>query len=237
MGLDFALLESALLGSDPDVQILRPEGDDDLRVHSRLIHRAAPPECRRVFLERFSGAAIQRSTAHQEQASAMALSGNRSQALASFQIALERNPRNWLLIGEAAVFAREQLRDAPLAIELARKALDLNPWYSPWLWNLLGESFAGAGRHPEAHDCHLRAERIRPDDPATQCYLAGSWLRRGDPAQSLQAVARGLAADSAGMHRHVLLDRQQEAIGALALRWARERESSSRRQETPSPDL
>jgi tetratricopeptide (TPR) repeat protein len=235
MGLDFALLENTLLRRYPDVQSLRPEGDDDLSIHSRLIHRAAPPECRRAFLERFSGDASQRSLALTEQARAQALSGDTIEALSSFQAALEDNPRNWLLIGEAAVFAREQLRDASRAIELAQAALELNPWYSPWLWNVLGESFADAGRHADAHDCHLRAELIHPQDPATQSFLAGSWLRRGDPARSLYAIARGLTGDSAGMHRHLLLQRQQEAIGSLALRWARERESFARRQGAALP--
>ncbi len=235
MGLDFALLETTLRRRDPDVRSMRPEGDDDLRIHSRLIHRAAPAECRRVYLRRFSGDAVERSMALAEQARTEALSGDKSEALRSFQAALESNPRNWLLIGEAAVFAREQLRDVGRAIELAQTALDLNSWYSPWLWNVLGESFASAGRHDEAHECHLRAERIQPDDPATHCNLAASWLRRGDPVRSLHAVARGLVGDLADMHRHVLLERQQEAIGALALRRARERESSARRERTQLP--
>ena len=40
-------------------------------------------------------------------------------------------------------------------LDLVQAALDLNPWYSAWLWNVLGNSLTDAGRHDEAHDCHL----------------------------------------------------------------------------------
>jgi len=235
MGLDFSLLARTLLRACPDLQIESPPGDDDLRIHARLIHRAAPPECRRVFLDRFSAEASERSAALTAEARAAAQSGDRAKALRCFHAAVDSNPRNWLLIGEAAVFAREQLHEYSRAIELAKTALELNPSYSSWLWNVLGESLTSAGRHDEAHDSHLQAERVHPDDPATQCHLAGSWLRRGDPARSLHAVARGLAGDTTSTHRHVLLERQQEAIRRLALRWEREWQASARRQETSLP--
>src|SRR5262249_16775126 len=109
------------------------------------------------------------------------------------------------------------------------------PWYSAWLWNLLGESLAGAGRDDEAHDCHLRAEGVHPSDPQTQVHLAASWLRCGNPERSLQAIAQGLANDSDSMHRHVLLEKHQAAIAALALRWTRERESAVRRSGATLP--
>jgi hypothetical protein len=51
----------------------------------------------------------------------------------------------------------------------------------------------------------------------------------GDPARSLKAVASGLANDSNAMLRHVLLQRQQQAIDALARRWNAERATAARR--------
>ena len=215
------------------VHVLTPEGDEGLLIHSRLIHREPQPGYCRVYLDRFAAARRQHSEALDSNARSAAASGRRKEALEAFRTAIEGNPRNWRLLGEAAEFAARQLRDHRLAIELAQAGLDLNPWYSAWLWNVLGESLAGAVRHDEAHQCHLHAERIHPSDPKTQSNLAESWLRLGSPERSLQAIANGLAHDSDSMHRHVLLARQQAAIAALALRWTRERESAARKQESP----
>jgi tetratricopeptide (TPR) repeat protein len=238
MGLDFALLEQTLrqrtaCGPRGPVHVLTPEGDEGLLIHSRLIHREPQPGYCRVYLDRFAAARRQHSEALDSNARSAAASGRRKEALEAFRTAIEGNPRNWRLLGEVAEFAARQLRDHRLAIELAQAGLDLNPWYSAWLWNVLGESLAGAGRHDEAHQCHLHAERIHPNDPKTQSNLAESWLRQGSPERSLQAIANGLAHDSDSMHRHVLLARQQAAIAALALRWTRERESAARKQESP----
>jgi hypothetical protein len=75
----------------------------------------------------------------------------------------------------------------------------------------------------------LQACRIHPADAKTQLRLADSWLEMGDPARSLGAVASGLANDSNAMLRHVFLQRQQQAIDALARRWNAERATAARR--------
>jgi tetratricopeptide (TPR) repeat protein len=97
------------------------------------------------------------------------------------------------------------------------------------LWNVLGDCLQALNRPRDAHECYLQACRIRPADAETHLRLAASWLRMGDPARSLKAVASGLANDSNAMLRHVLLQRQQQAIDALARRWNAERATAARR--------
>src|SRR4029077_3444818 len=133
-------------------------------------------------------------------------------------------------IGEAADFVAKQLKDYENALELARAALELNPWYSPWLWNVLGECLTALRRDAEAHECYSQAHRIHPADAHTNLKLAQSWLVLGDPRRSLEAVARGLANDSTALFRHTLLDQQQQAIASLTKSWHAERETAARRQ-------
>ena len=121
-------------------------------------------------------------------------------------------------------------RDPAAGLELACRALQLNPWYSPFLWNVLGECLTALGRHDEAHDCHLEAARIHPGDVETHLHLAKSWVTLGDAARGLEAVARGLAADADAMHRHSLLAVQQAAIDQLSRGGTARREAALRRQ-------
>jgi tetratricopeptide (TPR) repeat protein len=86
-----------------------------------------------------------------------------------------------------------QLRDFETALQLAREAVELNPWYSPWRWNVLGDCLNGMRRQRDAHECFQQAHRIHPLDVETNLKLAASWLAAGDPWRSLESVARGLA--------------------------------------------
>jgi tetratricopeptide (TPR) repeat protein len=155
--------------------------------------------------------------------------GRFHEALDLYRAAIEASSRDWQLIWEAADFVMTHLRDFETAANLARQALELNPWYAAGLWNLLGDSLAGLRRPQDAHECYLQADRIQPDDAETNLKLAGSWLMQGDLRRSLNAIARGLANDSHAMFRHLLLKKQEEAISALTVRWNAERTSSLRR--------
>jgi tetratricopeptide (TPR) repeat protein len=228
MGLNFALLEDHFRRCGATV--LKPAGDDGSSIHARLLLRSAVPATRRAFNIQFSAGAREHSNAPCEQARQEARSRQFRQALASFRTAIERNPRDWHLIGEAAEFVSTQLRDHDAGLELAREALEMNPWYSAWLWNVLGECLASLQRPAEAHECYLQAHRINPGDVKTNLKLAQSWVAMGDPRRSLEAVARGLANDSSALLRHALLETQQQAIASLSLRWHAERETSARRQ-------
>jgi tetratricopeptide (TPR) repeat protein len=227
MGVNFPLLDEYCGRS---ATVLTPIGEDPRPIESRLLLRGDLPATRRVFNERLASIALQHAAAPGEQARREAAMGQLRQAVASYGTAIERNPQDWVLIGEAAEFVAAQLRDYTVGMELAKEALQLNPWYSPWLWNVLGECLASLKRPEEAHECYLHAHRIHPEDPATNLKLAHSWLVLGDPQRSLEAAATGLANDSNALFRHALLGQQQQAIASLSLRWQAERETSARRR-------
>ena len=86
-------------------------------------------------------------------------------------------------------------------LELARAALELNPWYSPWLWCVLGDCLFGLGRRELAHEAYLEALRIDPADARTHFNLSFTHQDRGELDQALHAIARAFAADAAGIHR------------------------------------
>jgi hypothetical protein len=228
IGLNFQLLEDHFRRCSATV--LKPEGDADVKIQARLLLRGDVLGTRRTFEERFGAQKRKEAQAPFEQARQEAAAGRWREALASYRTAIDRNPRDWQLIGEAAEFVSTQLKDYATGLKLAREAVALNPWYSPLLWNVLGECLAVLERPVEAHECYLQANRIHPKDAQTNLKVAQSWLALGDPQRSLEAVARGLANDSDARFRHTLLDHQQQAIAALTKRWHAERETVARRQ-------
>ena len=211
------------------MESLKPEGDDARRLHARLLSRGGLPLTRQAFESRFAAEKLDEEEGLVNQARQQGAAGLLREALAGYRTAIERNPRNWQVIGEAAEFVTAGLRDPASGLELARAAIQLNPWYSPYLWNVLGDCLQALNRPPDAHECYLQACRINPANAETHLRLAASWLQMGDPGRSLEAVARGLANDSNAMLRHVLLQRQQQAIDALARGWNAERATAARR--------
>jgi tetratricopeptide (TPR) repeat protein len=228
MGLNFPLLENHFARCGATV--LKPVGDDGTRTHARLLSRDALPGTSHRFNERFGERTHEHAQAPIEQARQEAAAGRWREALASYRTAIDRNPRDWQLIGETAEFVSTQLKDHKTGLALAREALALNPWFSPWLWNVLGDCLTSLERPEEAHECYLQAHRIHPNNAQTNLTLAQSWLALGNPQRSLEAVARGLANDSNALFRHALLEKQQEAIASLTRRWHAERETLARRQ-------
>jgi Flp pilus assembly protein TadD len=227
VGIDFDALDRHVRSAG--FESLKPTGDDRLQTHPRLILRGALHGTREVFDARFAATARDDIAAPIVEARRQADAGWLVEALMSYRAALERSPNDWRVVGEAAKVAL-QLGDHVTALELARTAVALNPWYTPSLWNGLGDALAGLGRGREAHECYLQGWRIHPGDVETNLRLAGSWLARGDPSRSLGAVARGLAHDSDGMFRHLLLDKQQQAIDYLSLQWTVERQTAARKR-------
>jgi tetratricopeptide (TPR) repeat protein len=206
-----------------------PVGDATRRLHARLLSRGGLPRTRQAFEARFAAATLDQSEALVDQARQQAASGLLPQALAGYRLAIERNPRNWQVIGEAAEFVTTGLRDPGSGLELARAAIQLNQWYSSYLWRVLGDCLSALERARDAHECYLQACQINPADAEAQLRLADSWIQIGDPARSLEAAARGLANDSNAMLRHEILKKQQQAIDELSRRWHAERATAARR--------
>ena len=227
VGLDFRPLEQHVRAAG--FESLKPAGDDLLKTHPRLILRSELRGTRETFEARFASSARNEAASSIDEARQQADAGWLAEALISYRAALELSPSDWQLMGEAASVAT-RLRDHATALELARTAVALNPWYDAFLWNVLGDALAGLGRDLDAHECYAQAYRIHPRDVQTNLKLAGSWLTRGDPARSLEAVARGLAHDAEGMFRHLLLDKQRQAIDCLSARWNVERQAAARKR-------
>lgn len=215
-GLNFLMLERELqqLGA----MLVTPSGDASAALHSRLVSRRALPEVGRVF-ERHCGESA-RLEAERRLATARehAAAGRLDPALIAYRDCLEHSPRDWALLGEVTEFMLGRIRDYTAAVTLAQTALRLNPMYSAWLWNVLGDALYSLERYTEAHEAYLQAERIDPRDPRTTLNLGYSYLQRDQHETALSVLARGLAADTAGAYRERLLSKQAEVLAAISCR-------------------
>ena len=132
----------------------------------------------------------------------------------------EHQPRNWVRMAEEADSMCHEQRDHAGALELARRAVELNPWYSPWVWNVLGDCLYELERFNEALEAYRSAARIAPGDPRTNLNLAYAHRRAGNFEEALAAIARGLAHDGPGYYRERLIAKQNDILDALSTEWA-----------------
>ncbi len=222
LGINFPLLEHHF--SQRGLRVTRPEGDDSRAIHSRLISRADLPQTREAFDHRFSAQTYRYFEAPIEEARGHVRTGRRNEALESYRTALARSPRDWHLIGEVAEFVGLHLEDFSAGLDLARAAIELNPSYSAWLWNVLGDCLYCLGRYEDAHEAYSQARRINPDDVRTNLNLAYTDWHFGRYDEALHAIATGLKKDTAGVFRERLLQKQQHVLAALSGQWLGEQE-------------
>jgi tetratricopeptide (TPR) repeat protein len=225
VGVDFVRLERHLRDRGADVVAT---GSETL-LHTRLVAVGTVVNTRRTFDERF-GALTPDTWTLPTRARELLEQGLLSEALSLYRQGIERAPRDWRLIGEAARAVATNLRDPAAGLQLARAALHLNPWYSPFLWNVLGDCLTALDRHDEARESYAKARQIHPGDVEAHLRLARSWLRLGDPVRCLESVSEGLATDDNDIYRHQLLESQQAAIDQLSRRRIGERATSFRRR-------
>jgi tetratricopeptide (TPR) repeat protein len=114
-----------------------------------------------------------------------------------------------------ADFTHFGLKRPRLAVELARAALALNPWYSGLLWNAYGDALFSERHIDDAHRAYLAAQRINPTDLRAKLGLAYTWPEQGAFDSALETVAEALALDRDGLFRERLLSRQQELLHAM----------------------
>ena len=128
-----------------------------------------------------------------------------------------------------AEFVLRQLRDYRSALPLAQAAVTLNPWYSAWLWVVLGDTLYALDRFEEAHEAYVQARRIDEQDPRTCLSLAYSYHQLGRLPEALEAIAQAFAHDPQGVFRDRLLEKQQHLIAAVEGKWRSEQEWLNRR--------
>lgn len=229
LGLNFPMLESALAGKG--LATAAPAGDDQRRVHTRLVARQIGPRSREVLDQRFGHATDRKLDAPQEEARSHLAAGRRNDALVAYRRMIEANPNDWQMLGEAAEYLGLQLGDHAAGLDLARAALARNPWTSAWLWNVLGDCLFYRERLPDAHAAFLQAQRIDPDDPRTNLNLAYTLSAHGDQTGALAAIARGLASDGKGHFRPRLLEKQAQILSLVSERASAEQARLVRRAE------
>lgn len=227
--LNFPVLEKMLAVRGLEVQAA--DGDERLGVHSRLVSRGASPRTTEAYHSRFSEEAWKYFQEPVEAARRHVAARRLQEALESYQSALARAPRNWELIGEVSDFLAIHLRDFDASLQLARAALERNPMYSSWLWNILGDSLYCKNLFQEAHQAYLQAERIDPYDGRTNLNLAYTYLYFGEHQSALEAIAKGLAGDKRGIFRDRLLEKQQQVLNALSSAYDALQASLARRHQ------
>jgi tetratricopeptide (TPR) repeat protein len=194
-----------------------------------MICHAELPHTRDAFLKRYSNDAQKYFDTPLEEAMHHAAAGRNDQALESYRLALERSPRDWHLIGQAAEFVSLQLKNFEAGMELTCAALAFNPCYSTWLWNILGDCLFCMERFTEAHEAYLQAKAINADDPRTNFNLSYTLCQTGRYQEALLAIAHGLATDAQGLYRERLLNKQQQVLSLVSARDMNERERLQKR--------
>ncbi len=227
IGLNFPLLEHhfRLKG----VRVSVPERDDLLSVHPRLLMRADASETVGAFLKVFDGRTQKALEDCETEARQHMEAGRIELAREAYDRALAARPRDWRLIGEVAEFVIRAARDYESGMRLAHAALAVNPWYSVWLWNVLGDALFALERYQNAHDAYLEARRIETTDTRTSLNLAYTHAQFGDFSEALEAIAAGLASDKNGLFRQRLLEKQQHVLTLISQRAATEQEWQARR--------
>lgn len=228
-GINFPFLE-AMLGKR-GVLVLRPEGDEDAPIHRRLVCPNPEQAGRSVdaFMHRFSADVRRYFEQPGEDARRYVAMGRRAEALDAYNLAVERFPNDWRLLGEVAEFIAFQLRDYASGLELARAALRLNPYFSAWLWNVAGDCHFCLGQLDEAHECYEKSLEIDPQDVRGNLNLAYTLSARGEWESALVAIAKGLARDARSLYRPRLLEKQQQILAALQQRFMGEQDRLLRR--------
>lgn len=224
----FPILEAVLtrLGAS----VLTPPGDADRAIHTRLVVAAGEEEpLKEAFCHHFGDDRHARADALATQATRQIHAGQFAEALRSYHEALALCPDDWHLLGQIAQFLTQQLLRPAEAAEVAERALALQPHFSAFLWNTLGNARFCLGEQEEAHTCYLRARTIHPSDPQTELNLAYTFLVRGQLEAALDAIARGLAYDRDERFEAALLTKQKEVLATLQRRRREEDERSERR--------
>lgn len=227
LGINFPLLESYLNAGNWEVII--PDNDADAPIHSRLIVCDHSKVDVQLFKDNFGSKGYIRCEAPVNEARKHAKAGRKDDALEAFNCGLANNRNDWYILGEIAEYVGFQLSDHSAALELVQEAVKLNPWYSSWLWNILGDCLFCLNRFTDSHEAYLQAHRIDPQDPRTNLNLAFCYSQFLQYDEALCAIAKGLANDKMGVYQGQLLEKQRQLLNQLSVRALGEQDRLMRR--------
>src|SRR5262249_47627958 len=126
---------------------VEPDGEEP-SIHARLLGHQPGPDTIARFRECFGQKHRDGLEQPVRQARTALQAGRFETAAAAYRQALERQPGNWVLLNEVALFLTFTLRDPKAGADLAKLALGLNP-ISAELWNTLGDCLFEWGRVAE----------------------------------------------------------------------------------------
>jgi len=219
-GLNFPLFDHIFKDD-----VLAPIECQDVPVQARLISCGKyTSSTRDSFLERFGKDAHDYYEFDLVEARAHRDAGRKDDALKCYKSALAHNLKDWYVIGEIGEYLTVQLQDYIAGVELLQHAILMNPWYSTWLWNVLGDGLFCMEKFTEAHEAYLQAQRIDPNDVRVNLNLAYTYYQDGLYDEALSAIAKGLSHDVRSHYRDRLLEKQQQILAAISGKWLGEQE-------------
>lgn len=217
----------------PRAQVTVPDAEGEASIKTRLVARAALPQTRAMFAERYDPRAFD--------ALEHAISDARSrverpaEAMDAYRRALQLERDNWVLLGEAGEVALHRAGNPELAHMLLTEALRINPWYATATWNNLGDLFWNQSRFAEARAAYERAVQANPEHFRGYLNLAGVHQREGDWARAVEMAAMAIARDVDGAEverSKAVLDQavaQLQSQRQLAAKWRKERQAGAPR--------
>jgi len=220
IGINFPQLKS-YFGDSGKCQWAQPE-EDTGSIYARLLNQRPAARTVECFRSLFSKEAHDERQEAVDVARACLQGGAFEAAVTAYQKALERQPRNWLLMSEIAKFLTFTLRAPESGLAMARAALELNPACSADLWNTYGDSLFVLGRHAEARQAFQRALRINPNDARAWYNLSFVYTQEKDHAAAMDAIGKGMLLDGAGEFREGFLQKQSEILAYVANRHKQE---------------
>jgi tetratricopeptide (TPR) repeat protein len=220
VGVNFPLLK-AYFDETRQRQWIEPQSEVG-GIHSRLLLPTRNDEIVLKFWERFSEATYIHLNEPVAHARACARAGRFELAATFYNQALERQPRNWVLLNEISMFLTFSLRDLKAGIDMAKQALALNPTCSAELWSTLGDGLFEFGRTEEARSAYLKALEVNESDVRARYNLAWCHVRERNFPAALEIISEALALDKTGEYRDRLMHKLAEVMQHVGLRHQQE---------------
>lgn len=213
MGLGLPFFEHVLAEQlEPVASVVRPQNALQAQLHVRMISRRPLVRTASHFRHAFDGAVLH---AYQEgyanaQGAQRVQDGDR--ACAEYEKIIASHPALWNVLTGWAGCELHLRKNPARALELATRAVAINPTCSPRVWNEYGDALYALGRLQEAHEAFERAVAIWDRDARGWANLTWTLydLERHDEA--LDAANRALKLDTRQVHHEGVLQKVRKIM-------------------------